>query len=77
MPSTEKLDLYKLHKADYVAKKQPVIVDLADARYLAIEGKGEPGGAEFQIAIGALYGMAFTVKMTRKACARPSWGTPC
>lgn len=66
MPTSDKLDLYKLHRADYLAKKHPAIVDLADARYLAIDGKGEPGGAAFQVAIGAMYGMAFTVKMTRK-----------
>jgi hypothetical protein len=65
MPS-EKLDLYKLHKADYVAKQTPIIVDTSDANYLVIDGGGEPGGAAFQVGIEALYGVAFTVKMTRK-----------
>jgi hypothetical protein len=66
MATKEKLDLYKLHRDDYVAKKDPVLVDLDDARYLVIEGRGAPGGPEFATCIGALYGMAFTVKMTRK-----------
>ena len=66
MAAVEKLDLYKMHRADYVARRKPVIVDPVEASYLGIEGRGAPGGEGFEIAIGALYGMAFTVKMTRK-----------
>ena len=62
----EKVDLYKLHKAEYVAPKQPVVVDTRKAQYLAISGRGAPGGEAFQAKIGALYGVAFTIKMTRK-----------
>jgi hypothetical protein len=61
-----KIDLYKLHKADYVTPKKPVLIQMKKASYLAIAGQGEPGGAVFTAKIGALYGMAFTVKMTRK-----------
>jgi hypothetical protein len=61
-----KLDLYKKHKTEYVAPKKPVVVDVKPARYLAIEGRGEPGGETFQAAIGALYNVAFTIKMARK-----------
>src|SRR5262249_48303957 len=43
-----KLDLYKLHKSDYVAPLKPVLVDIRPARYLSITGQGEPGGAKFQ-----------------------------
>ena len=61
-----KLDLYKEHKAEYVSPKKPVLVQVKTARYLAIEGRGAPGGPVFAAKIGALYGVAFTVKMTRK-----------
>jgi hypothetical protein len=61
-----KLDLLKQHKADYVTPKRPVLVTIGPAKYLAIEGKGAPAGAAFQVCIGALYAVAFTVKMTRK-----------
>lgn len=37
------------------------------ARYLAIEGQGKPGSELFQAQIGALYGAAYTIKMTRKS----------
>ena len=64
--SGEKLDLFRLHKADYVAKKKPVLVTPAGARYLLVEGRGAPGSELFQNRVGAIYGMAYTIKMTRK-----------
>jgi hypothetical protein len=66
MKSQPKLDLYKLHKAEYVATRKPVLVELKPASYLAVSGQGAPGGDLFTASIGALYGMAFTIKMTRK-----------
>lgn len=66
MKTPDKIDLYKLHKNDYVAAKKPVLVELKPATYLAISGRVEPGGTEFTDKIGALYGVAFTIKMTRK-----------
>jgi hypothetical protein len=66
MKPLPKLDLYKVHKADYIAPKKPAIVRLKPATYLAISGQGAPGGDEFTACIGALYGMSFTIKMTRK-----------
>jgi hypothetical protein len=66
MIATAKLDLFKHHKDEYVTPKQPALVEISPARYLVIDGRGQPGGDEFQTAIGALYGMAFTIKMTRK-----------
>jgi len=66
MPAAMKLDLYKEHKAEYVTSKEPAIIDVKPARYLTITGKGAPGGSEFQKCIGALYGAAFTIKMTKK-----------
>ena len=66
MPAAKKLDLYKEHKAEYVTPKTPVIVDVKPAKYLAVTGKGAPASADFQNAIGALYGAAFTIKMAKK-----------
>lgn len=67
MAGNEKLDLYKQHKAEYKAGKKPALIKTAMARYLAIAGQGAPGGPVFQDAVGALYAMAFTIKMTRKS----------
>ncbi|MGA7412378.1 MAG: GyrI-like domain-containing protein [Bryobacteraceae bacterium] len=62
-----KLDLYRKHKAEYVTPEQTEVIAVGPAQYLAIEGKGAPGSEAFQSAIGALYNVAFTLKMKLKA----------
>src|SRR5881628_3691787 len=65
--ATKKLDLYAKHKNEYVASaKRPGMVRVAPARYLSITGRTAPGSEEFNRAIGALYNVAFTIKMARK-----------
>jgi hypothetical protein len=66
MKSTEKIDVCRLYKDQYVTPRSPVLVTVDEATYLAVDGRGAPGGPEFTDKIGALYGAAFTVKMTRK-----------
>jgi len=66
MKTIPKLDLYKLHKDEYVTAKKPVLLRTKPAQYLAIKGEGAPGGERFTACIGALYAVAFTIKMTRK-----------
>ena len=66
MTTPQKIDLYKLHKDDYATPKKPILLTIPDATYLAIVGQGAPGGDVFTDKIGALYGAAFTIKMTRK-----------
>src|SRR5262249_38147397 len=65
-PMTAKLDLYKFHKTEYLAPTHPVVVKTQPAKYLATQGQGAPGGDRFTACIGALYGVAFTLKMSRK-----------
>lgn len=62
-----KLDLYAEHRDEYVAPREPTLVDVGPARYLAISGHGKPGGAEFATAVAALYNVSFTIKMASKA----------
>jgi hypothetical protein len=66
MPTAEKVDLYKLHKNEYVTPKKPVLLDVQPAKYLSISGTGAPGSEEFQKKMGALYGTAFTMKFESK-----------
>jgi hypothetical protein len=66
MKTQEKIDLFKLCKKEYSMSRKPVLIEMKPAVYLAIEGRGQPGGEDFKRRIGALYGIAFTVKMTRK-----------
>lgn len=65
-----KLDLYKRLKAEYVTPKAPTLVATTPGKYLTVSGRGDPNGAPFQAAIGALYGAAFTIKMARKVAGR-------
>ena len=65
-----KLDLYQINKADYATPRKPVLLRIAQANYLGIAGRGTPGGEAFQQAIGALYSVAFTIKMASKFAGR-------
>jgi hypothetical protein len=69
----EKIDLYKVHEAEYAAARTPSLVKVGRAKYLAIEGQGAPGGEAFSAAVGALYGVAYTAKMTRKFSGREDY----
>ena len=66
MPTALKLDLYKKHATEYIAPKKPVLVKTKPAQYITISGSGAPGSADFQNKIGALYGVAYTMKMAKK-----------
>jgi len=69
-PPAKKVDLVREFRAAYTATREPALLVLEPATYLAISGKGEPGGAEFQARVGALYGVTFTIKFARKAAGR-------
>lgn len=62
----EKIDLFKLHRAEYAQPKSPKVIDVGPAKYIVVDGHGEPGGAMFESRIGALYGMAYTLKFNSK-----------
>ena len=66
MITQEKINLGQLHKDEYVAPKKPVLLNIAPVTYLGIVGSGAPGEPAFATRIGALYAMAYRVKMTRK-----------
>ena len=70
-PAATPLDLYEAHRDEYITPTAPVFVAVGPARYLGITGRGEPGGAAFTEAVGALYNVTFTVKMARKFAGTP------
>jgi len=71
--TADKIDLYKIHKAEYAAPREPALVALKAARYLAVDGIGEPGGELFQSMLGVLYQVAYTIKMTKKFSGGPEY----
>lgn len=62
-----KVDVLARHRAEYTATRTPHIVTTGPGRYLSIQGRGEPGGAFFRDQVGALHGMAWTLKVAMKA----------
>ncbi len=59
-------DFKKEYKALYLSKNKPEIVDVLVANYIAVRGKGDPNeeGGAYQQAIGVLYAVAYTLKMS-------------
>lgn len=60
-------DFKKEYKEFYLPKNKPSIVTVPKMNYVAVRGKGDPNeeGSEYKEAIGLLYGIAFTVKMSK------------
>ena len=62
------VDYKKEYKEFYMPKNKPEIIDIPEMKYIAVRGKGDPNveGGEYKAAIGLLYGIAFTIKMSKK-----------
>ena len=62
------VDYKKEYKEFYMPKNRPAIVDVPAMRFIAVRGKGDPNeeDGEYKQAIGLLYAVAFTVKMSKK-----------
>ncbi len=60
-------DYKKEYKEFYLPQAKPSIVTIPLMNYIAVRGKGDPNqeDGEYKAAIGLLYGIAFTVKMSR------------
>jgi len=61
-------DYKKEYKEFYMPGNTPEIVTVPVANYIAVRGKGDPNqeGGAYQNALGILYGVAYTIKMSYK-----------
>lgn len=61
-------DYKKEYKEFYLPPEKPCIVDIPEINYIAVRGQGNPNEpeGEYKTAIGLLYGIAFTIKMSYK-----------
>ena len=61
-------DFKKEYKEFYLPKNSPEIVTVPLAHYIAVRGQGDPNevGGAYQQAIGVLYAVAYTLKMSYK-----------
>ena len=60
-------DYKKEYKEFYMPPKKPTIVNVPKMNYIAVRGQGDPNpeDSEYKQAIGLLYGIAFTIKMSK------------
>ena len=62
-------DFKKEYKEFYMPKNKPGIVAVPSMNYIAVRGSGDPNeeDGDYKKAIGLLYGIAFTIKMSKKS----------
>ena len=62
-------DYKKEYKEFYLPKDKPEIRDIPAMNFIAVRGEGDPNQEDgaYKAAIGLLYGIAFTIKMSGKA----------
>ncbi len=61
-------DYKKEYKEFYLPPKKPGIIEIPEMNYIAVRGHGDPNepDGEYKIAVGLLYAIAFTIKMSCK-----------
>ena len=62
-------DFKKEYKEFYMPKQVPAIVTVPPMNYIAARGKGNPNDetGEYKEAVGLLYAVAYTLKMSAKS----------
>ena len=60
-------DYKKEYKEFYLPPKKPGIIQVPEMRFVAVRGQGDPNqeGGEYKAAMNLLYGIAFTIKMSK------------
>ena len=60
-------DFKKEYKEFYLPKRKPEIIEVPPMNYVAVRGKGDPNeeGGAYKNAIGVLYAIAYTIKMSK------------
>lgn len=62
-------DFKKKYKEFYIPENTPYIVNVPPAQYIAVRGSGNPNeeDGEYKKAIGMLYAVAYTIKMSKNS----------
>ncbi|MEE0957160.1 MAG: GyrI-like domain-containing protein [Ruminococcus sp.] len=60
-------DYKKEYKEFYMPSRKPTIINVPPMNYIAVRGQGDPNteGGEYKQSIGLLYGIAYTIKMSK------------
>lgn len=72
METNMPFDYKKEYKEFYLPPKKPGIINIPEINYVAVRGKGNPNDpdGEYKAALGLLYGISFTIKMSYKGNSR-------
>ena len=66
------IDYKKTDKDLYQPKTTPSIIDVPEMVFIAVDGEGDPNtSAEYKAALEALYGLSWTIKMSKTSGTQP------
>ena len=65
-------DFKKEYKEFYIPKTKPSIIDVPAMNFVSVRGKGDPNSedGEYRKALDILYGVSYTIKMSKKGDRR-------
>lgn len=66
-----KTEWRKQDKALYLPKTEPVYLEIPKMNYITLQGEGNPNSESFAKRIGALYAVAYGIRMLNKSDAPP------
>lgn len=68
----DKLDYKKEYKDLYQPPSKPMMIDVPEMNFIAVDGSGDPNVCpEYKEAIEILYGLSFTIKMSKMNGTQP------
>ncbi|MFZ5974846.1 MAG: GyrI-like domain-containing protein [Bacillota bacterium] len=69
--SAKAFDYKKEYKDLYLPKDKPVLIEVPPMQFIMADGSGDPNGGHFQQAVELLYGLTYTVKMSKMKGNQP------
>lgn len=69
--SNKAFDYKKEYRNLYMPKDKPVLVTVPAMNFIMVDGAGDPNNPEFQQTVEVLYGVSFTIKMSKMKGNQP------
>jgi len=71
--TVNKLDYKKAFKELYAPKNKPSLIEVPEMNFIMVDGKGNPNeeAGEYQAAVELLYGLSYTIKMSKMGDSKP------
>jgi hypothetical protein len=66
-----KLDYKKEYQELYLPKGKPAFIQVPTINFIMVDGRGDPNGEEYHNAVGLLYALSFTIKMSKMGGNQP------